>query len=61
MHCYLRTVQFKKLIANLNFSSDDAASITIFLHLKNDSYSIFDGMLMNPHVSPYTACTNLAL
>jgi len=60
-HRYLRTVQFKKSIANLNFSSDDAASMTVFLHLENDSYSIFDGMLMNPHVSPYTARTNSAL
>jgi len=35
--------------------------MTVFLHLENNSYSIFDGMLMNPHVSPYTARTNLAL
>jgi len=60
-HRYLCTVQFKKSIANLNFSSDDAASMTVFLHLENNSYSIFDGMLMNPHVSPYTARTNSAL
>jgi len=59
-HHYLKMVQFKKLLANLNLSSDAAASVTVFLNLKIDSYSI-DGMLMNPHVSPYTACTNSAL
>jgi len=43
------------------FFFNNAASVTVFLHLKNDSYSIFDGTLMNPHVSPYTAHTNSAL
>ena len=58
---YLCTVQFKKAIANLDLSSEDNASLTMFIHLENDSYSIFDGMLMNPHLSPFTAHTNLAL
>jgi len=54
-------VQFKKAIANLDLSSEDTASLTVFIHLENDSYGIFDGMLMNPHLSPFTAHTNLAL
>jgi len=58
---YLDTVQFKKAMAHLSLSGDDKASMTVFIHLENASYSLFDGMLMNPHVSPYTARTNSAL
>jgi len=60
-HWYLHTMQFKKSIANLDLSTEDKASLTVFIHLDNEAYSIFDGMLMNPHLSPYTAHTNLAL
>jgi len=58
---YLCTVQFKKSLANLNLSSEDNASMTVFIHLDNDAYGVFDGMLMNLHLSPYSACTNLTL
>jgi len=54
-------VQFKKPISNLDLSTEDNASLTVFIHLDNEAYSIFDGMLMNPHLLPYIACTNLAL
>jgi len=58
---YLCTVQFKKLLANLDLSSEDNASMTVFIHLDNDAYGIFDGMLMNLHLSPYSARTKSAL
>ncbi len=48
-------------MTHLNLSSDDKASMTVFIHLENDSYCLLNSMLMNPHVSPYTACTNSAL
>jgi len=58
---YLRTVQFKKAMACLDLTSDDKASVTVFIHLENDSYCLLDSILMNPLLSPYTACTNSAL
>ncbi len=58
---YLDMVQFKKAMARLNLSGDDKASMTVFIHLENALYSLLDGMLMNPHVSPYTAHTNSVL
>jgi len=60
-HRYLRTVQFKKAMAHLDLSSNDKASMTVFIHLENDSYCLLDSILMNPHLSPYTAHTNSAL
>jgi len=60
-HRYLDTVQFKKAMARLNLSGNNKASMTVFIHLENALYSLLDSMLMNPHVSPYTARTNSAL
>jgi len=54
-------MQFKKFIASLDLSCEDKATTTIFVQLDNDAYGIFDGMLMNLHLSPFSACTNLAL
>ncbi len=45
----------------MNFSTKADATLNVYIHLENEAYMLFDGILMNPHILPYTACTNSAL
>ena len=58
---YYRATRFKKTLAMMNFSTEADATLNVYIHLENEAYTLFDGILMNPHISPYTARTNSAL
>jgi len=58
---YYRAMQFKKTLAMMNFSTKNDATLNVYIHLENEAYTLFNGILMNPHILPYTACTNSAL
>jgi len=63
-HCswqYYCAMRFKKTLAMMNFSTKNDATLNIYIHLENEAYTIFDGILMNLHILPYTAHTNSAL
>jgi len=45
----------------MNSSTENDATLNVYIHLENEAYMLFDGILMNLHISPYTACTNFAL
>jgi len=63
-HCsqqYCHATWFKKALTMMNFSTKNDATLNIYIHLENEAYKIFNGILMNPHILPYTSCTNSAL
>jgi len=45
----------------MNFSTENDATLNVYIHLENKAYMLFNGILMNPHILPYTAHTNSVL
>jgi len=45
----------------MSFSTEENASLNVYIHLENEAYMIFDSILMNLHISPYMAQMTSAL
>jgi len=45
----------------MDFSTKNDATLNVYIHLENEAYTLFNGILMNLHILPYTARTNSAL